>query len=580
MPVSNAEVAALFHDLALLTRLEDGTPQSYRARAYDSAARTIEALPQPVVDMSLTELTAQKGIGTSTAKKIREFVDSGSIAKLVELRRRYPPEFLEIVKVPGIGPKTGALLRESLGVETVDDLRRALEKQQVRELPGLGAKTEEKLTSALERLGMTGKQRRTPIIEGMATAGRLVSELQSLEGVERVAASGSLRRLRDTIADVDIVVAAHAGHAVMEHLVSLPSVREVLAHGATKTSVTTQQGLQVDVRVVEGDQWGAALLYFTGSRDHNIRLRQLALQRGWLLNEYSLSDTETGEVVASVQEEDIYQALGLPWIPPPMREDSGEIEAGLGEGLPDVPFEEDIRGDLHVHSALSGDADDPLADMVRVASERGLRYVAITDHGENLVINGATRAEMLEEREAIIRLRREYPDLVILHGCELNIDPDGGLDYDQEFLEGFDYCVASVHSHFDLERSRQTIRVLTAMENPAVNAIGHLQGRRIGKRPGIEIDVDAVLEGAELTGTAIEINSHLDRLDASPEVLRLATGRDVTFVIDTDAHRVGELAQVRWGVLCAQRGWVSKDKVANTWEAQQFLAWVAEKRSR
>ncbi|HEY5578614.1 MAG TPA: PHP domain-containing protein, partial [Acidimicrobiia bacterium] len=239
---------------------------------------------------------------------------------------------------------------------------------------------------------------------------------------------------------------------------------------------------------------------------------------------------------------------------------------------------EDIRGDLHVHTSLSGDADDSLRDMVEAASARGLQYLAITDHGENLVINGASRDEMLEQRERIRQLQQDYPNLRLLHGCELNIAPDGSLDYDQTFLEDFDYCVASVHSHFDLDRDQQTARILQAMGNPAVNAIGHLQGRRIGKRPGIELDLEAVIEGAEVTGTAIEINSHLDRLDASPEVLRLCSDRDVTFVIDTDAHRVGELAQVRWGVLNAQRGWVQTTRVANTWETERFLAWVEAKR--
>ncbi|MFQ5966355.1 MAG: DNA polymerase/3'-5' exonuclease PolX [Acidimicrobiia bacterium] len=578
MSVSNAEVGALFHDLALLTRLEDGNPQSFRARAYDAAARTIEALPAPAVEMSKNELVAQKGIGASTAEKIGEFRDTGSIAKLEELRQRYPPEFLEIVRIPGIGPKTGALLREELGVETVEDLRAAVERQAVRELPGLGAKTEEKLAVALERLGMTGKERRTPIIDGMLLATRLVVELESRDFVQRAIACGSLRRMRETIADLDIVVSSQEPQRVMDDFIELPSVKEVIAHGETKTSVLTQQGLQVDVRVVEPEQLGAALVYFTGSRDHNIRLRQIAQQNDWLLNEYGLLEAEGDRVIASETEEDIYSALRLPWIPPPMREDSGEIEAAIAGTLVEVPYVEDIRGDLHVHSSLSRDADDTLEEMVAAASERGLSYMAITDHGEDLAINGVSREEMIEERERIHRLQEDYPDLVLLHGCELNIGPDGSLDYDQEFLLGFDYCVASVHSQFDLDVTQQTVRILTAMQNPAVNVIGHLQGRRIGKRPGIELDIDAVFEGAELTGTAIEINSHLDRLDASPEVLRQAADRDINFVIDTDSHRIRELAHIRWGVLIAQRGWVAKEKVANTWETERFLRWVAEKR--
>ena len=327
------------------------------------------------------------------------------------------------------------------------------------------------------------------------------------------------------------------------------------------------------------DQWGAATLYFTGSKDHNIRLRQLAIEKGWSLNEYALSVADTEEVVASKTEEEIYTALGLPYILPTLREDRGEIEAGLSDDMPDVVMDGDLRGDLHVHTDMSGDGDHSLEAMLDTAYEMGLKYIAITDHAENLTINGVSKTEMLAQRDQIVQLRANYPKMKILHGTELNIAADGSLDYDFDFLMGYDWCVASVHSHFDLDQEQQTVRLIEAMKHPAVNAIGHLIGRRVGKRPGIEIDVDAVLSAAELTGTAIEINSHLDRLDAPVEVLWQARERDVTFVISTDSHRTTELAQSRWGIRQAQRGWVDKSKIANTWTQKRFLKWAAESRS-
>ena len=355
-------------------------------------------------------------------------------------------------------------------------------------------------------------------------------------------------------------------------------MRETIGSGETKTSVLTQSGLQVDVRIVRMAQWGAAMMYFTGSRDHNIRLRQLAIHKGWLLNEYSLADAESGEIVASEAEDEIYEALGLPYILPTLREDRGEIEAGLVNELPNVIRDGEIRGDLHVHTDMSGDGDHSLEAMLDATAQLGMEYMAITDHAENLTINGVGKDEMLAQRARVHELQVNYPKMKILHGTELNIAADGSLDYDYDFLMGYDWCVASVHSHFDLTQERQTVRLIEAMKHPAVNVIGHLIGRRVGKRPGIEIDVEAVLTAAELTGTAIEINSHLDRLDAPVEVLWQAKGRNVHFVISTDSHRTTELPQSRWGIRQAQRGWVDKDMIANTWPAKRFMAWSREGR--
>ena len=576
--VSNLELAGLFAEMAKLTKIADGSAQSFRARAYESAAKTLEGLASPAEDLSQAELMDLKGIGKASASRIKEYVETGSVAKLEELRATFPPDFLELVRIPGLGPKTAILLRDELDVNSVADLKAALAAESVRDVTGLGKKTEENLARAVDRMGLTGKDRRTPILEAMSEARRLVAELEAVPGVDSVQFCGSLRRFRDTVADLDILVATEDGDPVVERLVGLASVKETIGSGETKTSVLTQAGLQVDLRIVRSDQWGAATLYFTGSKDHNIRLRQIAIDRGWLLNEYGLEDNETGDVVASETEEGIYDALGLPFILPTLREDRGEIESALAGELPDVVRDGDLRGDLHVHTDMSGDGDHSLEAMLDAAAALGLEYIAITDHAENLTINGVGKDEMLAQRARIGELQADYPSMRILHGTELNIAPDGSLDYDFDFLMGYDWCVASVHSHFDLDREQQTVRLIEAMKHPAVNVIGHLIGRRVGKRPGIEIDVDAVLTAAELTGTAIEINSHLDRLDAPVEVLWQAKGRDVHFVISTDSHRTGELPQSRWGIRHAQRGWVDKKMIANTWEAGLFLEWAARQR--
>ncbi len=516
---SNDALVALFKEIRELAILEEGSPNAFRARAYEAAADAIATFRGDLSTLSEKELTRIDGVGASTAKKIREFYQTGRIERLEELRKKYPPEFVELGKIPGLGPKTLLRLRSELGVHNLNDLRTAIDQKKLRDMKGLGAKMEEKILHAIARMGLTGKDKRVSITEALPVARELVEELEKLPEVERALYCGSLRRFRETIADVDIVVSSREPAAVMEKFVKMGRVSEVIGSGETKTSVLTSTGLQVDLRIVEPRQFGAACQYFTGSKTHNIKLRQIALERGWLLNEYGLSVAETGEVIASETEEAIYRALGLTPIPPPMREDRGEVEAALEGTLP-VPAElEDLRGDLHVHTSLSGDGRSSLEDMVSEAASRGYTYLALTDHGENLAFNGVSREKFLEQRKEIQALRPRYPKMTLLQGVELNIGAEGHLDYDEGFRRGFDWAVAGVHSHFDLEPAKQTKRVMAAMEDSTVNAIAHLTGRRLGRRPGIEIDVDAVLRKAAETGCAIEINSALGRLDASSEVL-------------------------------------------------------------
>lgn len=579
MVSTNSEIARLLRELTELMKLDDGSAQSFRVRAYDKAVDAVRNLARPVADMTTAELQSVDGIGKSTAAKIREYVESGSIGRLEELRTEYPKDIVELTRIPGLGPKTVLLMRDRLGVSSVEDLQAAIAAEQVRELPGMGKLREEKISKSIERLGLHGKERRTPIIEALPVALHLVETLGDLPEVRRIDYCGSLRRFRETIGDIDILVASNDSQPVMDAFVAQPAVREVLGKGDTKSSVVTDTGLQVDLRVVAPSEYGSALLYFTGSKQHNIELRQRAIERGWLLNEYALSDAGTGDVVASRTENAVYKALGLRFIVPELREGSGEISAAAEGSLPRPVTAEDIRGDLHVHSTWSGDGRSSLEDMIDAVADRGLEYVAMTEHGEDLSINGLSRAKVSAQAFRLEELRPRHPDLTILHGSELNISRNGGLDYDDEYLLGFDWCVASVHSHFDLPVAEQTRRLLRAMANPGVNAIGHLTGRRIGKRPGIEVDVDEVLAAAAETGTAIEINSHLDRLDAPPQVLRRAVEfPDVRFVISTDSHHTTELRNVEWGVRLARRGWVDKQRIANTWDKDRFLEWARCKR--
>jgi DNA polymerase (family X) len=601
VPRTNDEVARLLGELAKLTEIDEGSPQAFRVRAYDNAKRAVEQLTRDVAEMSASELAGVKGLGKSTAGKIREYVETGSIEKLEQLRAKHPVGKLELMRVPGLGPKTVELLATELGVTDLDGLKAAIDQGRLDELPGMGEKTAQNLRRSIDQLGLSSKQTGVDLYVAVPTAERIVASLRGVAGVVDVAYAGSVRRFKEKIGDIDVLVATEDAGPVTEAFLEHDDVDQVIGSGQTKTSVITRDGVQVDLRLVPPDSFGAALLYFTGSKAHNIRLRQRALRRGMTLNEYALArlpeDVEAEaadaedpgppaevswrdlEVVASVTEEEVYAALELPWIAAELREDDGEVEAAEAGRLPQLVTRADLRGDLHDHTDRSGDGRDSLEDLVAGAVERGHEYLAITDHAENLTINGISREEMLDQRRELRQLEERRGDIRLLHGAELNIGVDGTLDYDEEFLAGFDWLVASVHSHFGRDVKEQTARVLAAIHHPSVTAIGHLHGRMLGKRPGIELDLDRVLDAAVETGTAIEINSNLRRLDASAEVIRAGAERGVTFVISTDAHAVHELDNLRHGVANARRGGLPREQIANTYEVDRFLDWVAQVRS-
>lgn len=574
---TRGEALRMLAELAKLSALDEGSPQAFKVRAYENAMAGIEAYPGEIDGLSKSELVKLKGVGGSTADKLLELGATGTVAKLETLREKYPPRFVELTKIPGLGPKTLKMIRAQLGVEDIDGLKAAIESERLRDLPGMGEKSEEKIKKAIDRLGLHGKDRRTPLVEVFGLARSLAARITALDGVLTAEPSGSFRRFSETVGDIDIVVATGDAPVVHTSVVEFAEVDEVIGSGETKTSFLTREGMQVDVRTVEPGQIGSALLYFTGSKAHNIQLRQRAIDRGWLLSEYGLFEEE--KVIASETEADIYEALEMEFVPPALREGGGEVEAAASGELPDLVTRNAIKGDLHYHSDQSGDGRSSPEEMVEAAIGAGYRYIAFTDHGEDLAINGSSREEMLAHRDRLRSLNAEHPDIEILFGCELNIGPDGDLDYDADFRLEFDYCVASIHSHFDLPADQQTARILKALADPSVNAIGHLSGRYVGRRPGVELDVEAVLEGLEVTGVALEINGALDRLDATTEVTRLAMGRDINFVIDTDSHHVSDLRRMDYGVLYAQRAWVTKGRVINAMDTESFMKWAGRRRT-
>jgi DNA polymerase (family 10) len=382
-----------------------------------------------------------------------------------------------------------------------------------------------------------------------------------------------LRRGRETIGDIDILAASDQPRPVMWAFRELPQVLDVIASGDTKTSVRTYRGLQVDLRVVPPECWGAALQYFTGSKQHNVRVREIAVHKGLKLSEYGLFDAESGELLAADTEEAVYERLGLAWVPPELREDNGEVTVARGGALPSLVEPADLRGDLHSHTNLT-DGVASLEDMVAAAASRGYEYFAVTDHAPELVMQRMTLDKALEQRTRLRELQRDYPGLRLLHGTELNIAPDGSVDWPDEVLAEFDVCVASVHSHFRLSAQEQTRRVIRACENPYVHVIGHLTGRRIGRRDPIDLDLDAVFAAAARTGTALEVNGGPQRLDLRDDHIRWAQRHGVRFVIDSDAHSVPQLDYVRYATLTARRGWLAAEQVVNTWPYQRVEAFL------
>ncbi|MFJ8666196.1 DNA polymerase/3'-5' exonuclease PolX [Streptomyces sp. NPDC093600] len=573
MARANDQVEALLQEYADLIAIRGG--EAFKARAYEKAARAIGGHPEDVSTLDAKALREIPNVGRSVADKVLEYLRTGRMTVVEEARASVPAGVRELITVPGLGPRKAMVLYEELGVGSVDQLLDAVHQERLRDLKGFGERTEENILHGISVLRSAGRGR-ILVNAAMDVAEQLVAELSGIPGCERCAYAGSLRRMRETIGDVDILVAADRSGPFMDALTAFPHTAEVIARGQKKTSVRTTTGLQVDLRVLPPASWGAGLQYFTGSKAHNIRTRELAVRQGLKLSEYGLFDVESGESVTSETEEEIYARLGLPWIPPTLREDRGEIAAGLRGELPDLVTEKDIRGDLHTHTDLT-DGLAPLEDMIAAAAARGYAYYAVTDHAPNLYMQRMTSEKILAQRERVRALDGTRHRMRLLHGTELNIGPDGALDWPDEFLAEFDICVASVHSHFNQSRQELTRRLIRACENPHVAVIGHPTTRRIGKRPGIDADFDAVFAACARAGTALEINAHPERLDLCDEDILRAKRHGVKFAVNSDAHTTTHLPYLRYGVATAQRGWLTKDDVINAWPLAKLRRFLAKK---
>ncbi|MGC4953354.1 DNA polymerase/3'-5' exonuclease PolX [Actinomadura citrea] len=569
MARANDEAAALIQELADLLSITGG--DAFKIRAYEKAARAVAGHPGDIAGLDLAGLRTISGVGDAIAKKLLDYNTTGTIRQVEELRTQIPAGVRALTAIPTLGPKKALAVYEALGVSSVDELAAAVQEGRLRGLKGFGAKTEENILHGIELMRSSGE--RVLVDAAAGVADEIVAALSELPQVERCAHAGSLRRMRETIGDVDVLAASRDPRPIMEAFTALPFVAEVIAGGDKKTSIRTAQGLQVDLRVVPPESWGAALQYFTGSQAHNIRTREIAVRAGLRLSEYGLFDARTDELIVSRTEEEVYERLGLPWVHPTLREDSGEIEAALKDELPHLVTVEDLRGDLHSHTDLT-DGVASLEDMAAAARDRGLEYYAITDHAPNLVMQRMTDEKMLAQRAQVAELRERFPGLTLLHGTELNIDPDGGVDWDADFLSGFDVCVASVHSHFTQDEASMTRRLVRACENPHVHVIGHPTARSIGRRAPVNADWDEVFRAAARTGTAMEIDSFPDRLDLPADLIRRAKRFGVKFSIDTDAHSVGHHRNIRYGVGTAQRGWLTPDDVINTWPLERLRAFL------
>lgn len=559
MPVHNADVAAVFEEMADLLEIEGSNP--FRIRAYRNAARTLRDLPREVGAMldEGEDLTELPGIGEDLAAKIREVIETGTAAALEEHRKKVPKTLTELLRIPGIGPKRVKALYRDLGIRTLDQLQKAAQDGRVRTLQGFGQKTERYILDQLKT--RTGEEKRFQLAVAAQYAEALVTYLREFPGVKQVVAAGSYRRAKETIGDLDILVAAAPGSPVMDRFMSYPEVEEVLAHGSTKSSVRLVSKLQVDVRVVPEDSYGAALQYFTGSKAHNVVLRQLAQQRGLKLNEYGLFKGDRS--VAGVTEESIYAAVELPWIPPELRENRGEIDAARDGRLPVLVQVADLKGDLHAHTKAT-DGRHSMREMAEAARARGLEYLAITDHSRRLTMaKGLDPKRLFEQLEEIDRLNETLSGITLLKGIEVDILEDGSLDLPDEDLQRLDLVVGAVHSHFRLSRQKQTERILRAMDHPYFTILAHPSGRLIDERAPYDVDMARVIRHARERGCFLEVNAHPIRLDLTDTDCRKAKEEGVMLSINSDAHSVFDLENLRYGVGQARRGWIEKRDVLN-----------------
>lgn len=572
--MKNQEVAKLFSEIADLLEIKGENP--FRVRAYRRASQNIESFAKDIAETPEKELMEIPGIGKDLAGKIVEYAKTGRLTAYEELKKEVPQGIAGILSIPGIGPKTARLISTKIKIKDIDDLERLAKQGKLRGLPGIQAKTEENILKGIAMVKR--RSERQPIGRMLPIAEDMLRHLRDASPVKEIFLAGSLRRWKDTIKDIDILATSGAPKEVMNVFIHLPQAKDVLAHGTTKSSIVTREGIQVDLRVVEENSLGSALCYFTGSKEHNIRLREMALKKGLKVNEYGIFWTATGRKIGGRNEDDIYKALGIPFIPPEIREDSGEIEAAVEGRLPELINITDIKGDLHVHTKWSDGSHD-FEELVSAAKKRGYEYIAITDHSKGLgIARGMSEEQVLRQNKEIKEINKKLKGFKLFSGIEVDIRSDGSLDYSSEVLRQMDIVVAAIHSGFRQGREQLTKRLVSAMKNPHVSVIAHPTGRLIGERDAYDIDMDEVLKTARQTGTAIEINAYPLRLDLNDIYAKKAKEMGIPLVISTDTHMTSHLGYMIYGVSVAKRGWLEKKDVLNTYDCETLMKRLAAKK--
>jgi DNA polymerase (family 10) len=544
----------------------------FRVRAYQRGAQALEALAEDVAAVAgRGALTTLPGIGRDLATRIEEYLATGSIAQLETLRGELPAAFLTLLEVRGLGPRTTKLLHDRLGVASIEQLEEACRSGAILEVPGIGAKARDNILKGVA-LWKAGRAR-TPLASARAVARQVAQALMAHGGVDRLEIAGSLRRMRETVKDIDLLVTSREPARVIGTLTSLASVIEVIVEGPTKASVRHHEGLQLDLRVVEPDAFGAALQYFTGSKDHNVRLREMASRRGLRVSEYGVFDEATGARVGGATEEEVYAAVGLPWIPPELRENSGELEAAREGRLPDLVTAAAVRGDLHAHTDWS-DGHQPLEALVEAAQARGYEYIIVSDHSQSATIARGLTVEQLRHQRARIRKLQPRCSIRILAGTECDILADGALDFPDEILAELDVVLAAVHSRFKQTRAEMTARIVRALENPHVDILAHPTGRRLGTREPYDVDLESVFATARRHGKAVEINASPERLDLTDVHARRAAELGLPIAVSTDTHYLSDLDHLELGLGVARRAWLTPANVLNTWPLAELLEWT------
>ena len=566
--MKNIELSRIFEQIAKILKIKEENP--FKIRAYEKITLVLENLPIDIETIyHQGGLNNIPGVGTGIAKKIEEFLTTGKLEYYEKLKETIPSGVIELLDISEVGPKTAKLLYEELGVDNIEKLEKAVKEHRIKDLPGMGEKSETNILRGIELY----KRRKERFLLGRALplAEEMVESLSQLKETDKISFAGSLRRKKETIGDIDILITSQNPEKIMRTFTSLSQVREILAEGPTKSSIITKDDLHIDVRVVEPISFGAALQYFTGSKAHNIKLRELALKRGLKINEYGVFEVESGNRIAGEKEEEIYQALNLPFIPPELREDRGEIEAAQEKKLPQLIEYSQIRGDLHLHTKWS-DGAHTIRQMAEAAKKRGYKYIAITDHSQSLKIaGGLTEKRLREQVEEIQKLNQELKDFTILSGIEVDIKSDGSLDFSDEMLSKLDVVIAAIHSGFKQESKIITERIIKAMQNRLVNILAHPTGRLIGFRESYQVDMNEMIKVAAETGTILEINAYPERLDLNDVYCRMAKDKGVQLAIETDAHSIDGLEFMNLGVDVARRGWLEEKDIVNTLPLNELL---------